>query len=80
MSFLPAAVFEVSKLTGFEIACIRWWLLLSSLSLSPFHLLVIEIVNSQKQDIHLSNILTCTVYVTENAVHFCFRERSANTI
>jgi len=80
MSFLPAAVFEVSKLTGFEIACIRWWLLLSSLSLSPFNLLLIEIVNLQKQEVHLSNIMTSTAYVTENAVHFCFRERSANAI
>jgi len=66
--FLPAAMFEhndVSKSTAFEIACIRWLLLLSSLSLSLFHLYLIEIVNSQKQEIHLSNILTCTAYVTE---------------
>jgi hypothetical protein len=75
LPFLPAAVFEyndVSKLTGFDISCIRL-LLLSSLSLSSFHLHLIEIVNSQKQEIHLSNILTRTAYVTENAVHSCFR-------
>jgi hypothetical protein len=83
LPFLPAAVFEyndVSKLTGFEIACIRWLLLLSALLLESFHLHLIEIVNSQKQEMHLSNILTCTEYDTENAVHFCFRERSTNTI
>jgi len=74
LPFLPAAMCEhndVSKSTAFEIACIRLLvlLLLSSLSMALFHLHLIEILNSQKQEIHLSNILTCIAYVAENTVH-----------
>jgi hypothetical protein len=64
LPLLPAAIFEltdVSKLTGFETACIR----LLSLFSSTFYLHLIEMLNSRKQEIHLSYIFTCVSYVTE---------------
>lgn len=35
---------------------------------------LIEVINSQKQENHLSINFTCTSHITENTVHVCFRD------